>query len=397
MKVGLIMFSVRNIATYFFILCSFLLLFNPLNTAVKAASFSNSQLIFIVVNDELIAFSDDHPFVLEGLTYVPLRSLSTILGADVMYDQNEHAVRVHKDGQVLTIHVFENTYESEGMERKFLPIKMVDNRTYVPLRLVAEFFQLQVDFYEDIPLVRLIERYNDLQYSYEELLSQYKEKIEIEKQKWQVNKTLEKKGKTAYLTFDDGPTASTSQILDILQNYHVQATFFMIEPKIWNYQEEVKRMIAENHAIGSHSVTHQKNIVYKNPKSLLEEMQKTRDTLYTITGVDSRLIRVPYGSKPYLTAPFRNVLAEHHFQVWDWNVDSNDWRFTKEEILNTVKKQVKKLNEKNITPVILFHDRKETAEILPAIIEFLQAEGYELKAHDSEQHFMVNFWNDERL
>lgn len=378
------------------LLLSFLLV----STNTKAAT--TESLIFVAVNDELVEFSDAKPFNFEGVTYVPLRSLATTVKAVVLYDPIENSVTVTKDSQSMKILIKENMYVTESLEKLPISIKTVNDRTLLPLRFIAEYLQLEVTFYAEGPIARLLDHNEVFQLTNEQLYLNNKETIEAEKEKWKATIEAQKlkevdSAKIAYLTFDDGPNSNTAQILDILQKYEAKATLFMVEPKIWKFEEVVKRTVTENHTIASHSVTHDKNKVYHSPESLLNEMNVTRATLFSVTGIDSRLIRVPYGSKPYLTKDYRDLLASNNFQVWDWNVDSNDWKYSTEKIISTVKYQVANQKQKNRAPVILFHNSSSTVEALPEIIEFLKAEGYVLEAYDQDHHFMVNFWNDERI
>lgn len=360
------------------------------------------SLIFVAVNDDLVEFPDAKPFTIEGVTYVPLRSLATLVQAEVIYDPLENSVTVKKDSQSMKILIKENMYQTESLEKLPLAIETVNNRTLLPLRFVAEYLQLEVTFYPEGPIARLIDHNEVIQLTNEQLYLNNKEMIKAETEKWKAAMEAVKmkevdSSKIAYLTFDDGPNPNTSQILDILQKYEAKATFFMIEPKIRKFEEQVQRMVTENHTIASHSVTHNKDKVYHSPESLLNEMNVTRATLFSLTGIDSRLIRVPYGSKPYLTKDYRDLLASSHLQVWDWNVDSKDWKSSTKEIISTVKGQVANQKKKNIAPIILFHNLPNTVEALPEIIEFLKAEGYVLNAYDPDHHFMVNFWNDNRI
>lgn len=201
--------------------------------------------------------------------------------------------------------------------------------------------------------------------------------------------------KVAYLTFDDGPNHLTLEILDILKKYNVKATFFMLEPNIRRNDNIVQRMVKEGHYPALHSVSHNVNKLYKgNPINVALEMEKTRKTLEQITGLDIKLTRVPYGSKPYMKKSLRDGLVKYNFKMWDWSIDSLDWKHKNNpnKIYYNVINQVKRNRE-----VILFHDNKGTVAILEKIIIFLKDNGYELIAYDPNNHFMQNFWFDERL
>ncbi|OZB92372.1 polysaccharide deacetylase family protein [Paenibacillus sp. XY044] len=180
--------------------------------------------------------------------------------------------------------------------------------------------------------------------------------------------------KVIYLTFDDGPSTATQSILDSLLKYGAQATFFMLEPRIRVEPNIVKRIVKEGHAPGLHGVTHDKNKFYESPQSAVNEMLKDQQTLENITGVHSQLIRTPYGSIPYLTEPFRAALKQQGFQLWDWNVDSSDW--SNGQYLTTTIHQIQKQTAAGIIPIVLMHDKPETAEHLPELLKYLEQNGF---------------------
>lgn len=206
---------------------------------------------------------------------------------------------------------------------------------------------------------------------------------------------------TVYLTFDDGPNQEMDEILDILKEKNIKATFFMIEPQIKNYSDVVKRLVNEGHFPALHSVTHDKSKLYEgDPLNVAIEMEQTRKTLHQVTGVDSRLTRAPYGSKPYMTDAFRNGLVQQGMKMWDWNVDTVDWKYhnsNPELILENTINGMKGLKDGNDPIVILMHVTKGTATVLPQLIAFIENEGYEFSAYQPDKHFSMNFWNDSRL
>ncbi|ANS77028.1 hypothetical protein AWM70_01085 [Paenibacillus yonginensis] len=204
-------------------------------------------------------------------------------------------------------------------------------------------------------------------------------------------------GKTIYLTFDDGPSAHTGQLLDILDRYEVKATFFMLGNHISSYSDSVKRMVQEGDSVGLHGMTHQKDLFYKTPEAALQEMNDDNERLYKAAGVKSVLIRPPYGSKPYFKEDFRDKVLGAGYHLWDWNVDSQDWKF-KADTASTyanVMKQVKAVSARKTAPVVLMHDLPTTIQILPKILAELKKEGYAFAVITPELK-PVNFWNDER-
>ncbi|WP_379132196.1 polysaccharide deacetylase family protein [Paenibacillus sp. sgz500958] len=204
-------------------------------------------------------------------------------------------------------------------------------------------------------------------------------------------------GKTVYLTFDDGPTATTGQLLDILSEYHAKATFFMLGPNMTKYPNEVKRMVREQDGMGLHGISHRKEKFYASPSAALAEMDGDNVILNKLTGIHTTLIRTPYGSKPYFTKIFRDKVLLQGYALWDWNVDSLDWKYKEDsnKIYSNVMNQIYKLQKNKVNPVILMHDQKTTLKVLPLILETLNKEGYQFQIISKDMN-PLNFWKDER-
>ncbi len=211
-------------------------------------------------------------------------------------------------------------------------------------------------------------------------------------------KTSSSPKKVVYLTFDDGPSVNTRKILDILNRKKVKGTFFLIEPNIKRYPLTAKRIVREGSYVGLHSVSHSVARLYKgSPTNVATEMEKTRLTLKKVTNVDSHLTRVPYGSKPYMTTSFRNALVKKKLKMWDWNIDSLDWKYSSSNPAKIVSNVKTGLKGKKGPVIILFHEKKGTIQKLPEIIDYLRKNGYTFAIYDPNHHFQMNFWKDKRL
>ncbi|MED1204663.1 polysaccharide deacetylase family protein [Heyndrickxia acidicola] len=184
-------------------------------------------------------------------------------------------------------------------------------------------------------------------------------------------------GRTIYLTFDDGPTKYTPQILSILNKDHARATFFMLKHNMDRYPNALQEMKNFGFGMGCHGVTHKLRLFYASPKSAKGEMTECSDTLKQYTGEQAQVIRVPYGSFPFLSPKERQALNGAGFSIWDWNIDSKDWATSDPKAV--VKNIEMQLNRKPgfKTPVILMHDKKDTAAALPYIIEELKKKHYQ--------------------
>lgn len=127
-------------------------------------------------------------------------------------------------------------------------------------------------------------------------------------------------------------------------------------------------------------------------------MQQANESLNKVAGVKTSLVRTPYGSKPYLKPAYRNVLlGQGGFHLWDWNVDSLDWKYKKDhqKVYNNVMQQVHNVTKQGTTPVVLMHDQEATLKVLPQVLKALKAEGYQFEILTKNVQ-PVNFWNDKR-
>lgn len=184
-----------------------------------------------------------------------------------------------------------------------------------------------------------------------------------------------------YLTFDDGPSDNTDAILDILDDYNIKATFFVVGKDVDTYGDAYKRIVDDGHTIGMHSYSHNYSDIYSSQKAFESDFNEIHDLIYDVTGVDSKYYRFPGGSSNKLSNigmyPFISFLNEEGVTYFDWNVSSGDATsaaFTSAELVDNVMTDVVKYK----TSVVLLHDslgKKATVEALPDLIEALQQEG----------------------
>ncbi|WP_039042223.1 polysaccharide deacetylase family protein [Sporosarcina sp. ZBG7A] len=196
---------------------------------------------------------------------------------------------------------------------------------------------------------------------------------------------IDQQEKAVYLTFDDGPSAVTDQLLDILDDFQMKATFFMLGPNIKEHSKSVVRMKKEGFGLGLHGITHEAGKIYSSPSAPVDEMSEDRDILEKVTGVRSNLIRLPYGSIPYLTEDMRYLLDKSDFNVWDWNVDSRDWELKDRRYVQHTKQEINRYMQAGVTPVVLLHDKPHTIEYLPELLSYIKNQGYQTKVLTNEQ------------
>lgn len=189
-------------------------------------------------------------------------------------------------------------------------------------------------------------------------------------------------GKVAYLTFDDGPSVITEDVLDILKEEDVKATFFMIGNQINEKTKPiVDRLCSEGHQIGVHTFCHEAGSIYCSAESYYSDLMKAEQIILEYTGTAPLVYRFPWGSANGYIKGFRKEivckLSDVGMEYCDWNVSGEDSIGTPSAA--QIYKNVRKNYDKFSQPVILLHDsatRKETVRALPDIIKLYKEAGY---------------------
>lgn len=176
-----------------------------------------------------------------------------------------------------------------------------------------------------------------------------------------------------YLTFDDGPSANTDQILDILDEYGVKATFFVVGKE--GYNDQYRRIVEEGHTLGMHSYSHVYRDIYESVEAYGQDLWKLHTYLYELTGVDSRIVRLPGGSSNTVSKDkIQDIIAylgQQGMTYYDWNVSSGDASggyVSAQQIADNVLNHV----GEHHTSIVLMHDasgKNTTVEALPIILE----------------------------
>ena len=181
-----------------------------------------------------------------------------------------------------------------------------------------------------------------------------------------------------YLTFDDGPSTYTDEILDILEQHNVKATFFVCGKPNAKYTDLYKRIVNDGHTLGMHSYSHKYSELYASLDSFKEDTDKLRIFLYETTGVWSGFYRFPGGSSNTVSKADMHELIDYlessDVTFFDWNVSAGDDKAgaNKDTIYANIVNNVPRFKH----CVVLMHDaadKKSTVDALPEIIEALQA------------------------
>lgn len=186
--------------------------------------------------------------------------------------------------------------------------------------------------------------------------------------------------KTVYLTFDDGPSAHTREVLDILSEYNVPATFFVVGST--KHTHLIKDIAAKGHAIGLHCYNHNFKQVYSSQEAYFDDLKKIDDIVFSETGVRSKIIRFPGGSsvKAGTNRKFMDELSaevqKRGYQYFDWHCDSRDSTGGSASAALSYIKAEAKYAGNNV--IVLMHDtRNATVNYLSSVIEYFKEQGFE--------------------
>ena len=173
------------------------------------------------------------------------------------------------------------------------------------------------------------------------------------------------------LTFDDGPSINTPHLLDMLEEYGIPATFFMLGSQAERHPDIVKRVIAEGHEVGNHSYSHP-NLRVVSLARKEEELRRT-DTILRNLGASPQFVRPPYGS---YDASTEKVAASLGLSLMLWSMDSRDWQRLPDNYATLRNNRGTVYAPGTLRGIFLFHDsHKRTVDDLPRIIRDLRAGG----------------------
>lgn len=196
--------------------------------------------------------------------------------------------------------------------------------------------------------------------------------------------------KILYLTFDDGPSGVTEDVLDILDRYDAKATFFVTN-LMPEYQGLIREAYQRGHTIGMHTSNHDYARVYASVDDYFEDLNSIAATVERQIGYVPCFIRFPGGSSNTISANYTSgIMSElselvqyRGYQYYDWNCEDGDARgnMSTQEIIDIALYEDAEAEGTNL--IMLLHDandKQTTVEALPTIIEHYMLEGYRFEA-----------------
>ena len=299
--------------------------------------------------------------------------------------------------------IFQNKDQYEGYNiysmKKYVDKKRI---TFIVIAIIAIIITLCMSIYYLVDTTKRVEKSKE----FAKQIIEYKQKQQEEEKQKAIERQakipkLTEQGKenlkniyhtdkkVAYLTFDDGPSNNTHQILDILKQNNIKATFFVLGSQVEIFPETTNRIYNEGHYIANHGYSHKYSEIYQSPEQVLNEFNQCNQIVAKTINVpeyNSHLFRFPGGSVGGKYAELKKqaitLLEQNDILHIDWNSltgDSEKVNPTEEYLMDNLQKTTEGKN----SLVILMHDaqaKKITAETLPKVIEYLQQQGYSFES-----------------
>ncbi|MDQ0229360.1 polysaccharide deacetylase family protein [Metabacillus malikii] len=190
---------------------------------------------------------------------------------------------------------------------------------------------------------------------------------------------VETNQKIVALTFDDGPTENTNQILPLLKKYNIQATFFLIGNEIEEHSKEAQKIVNAGHQVGNHTYSH-KRMVFKSPSFIQDEIIKT-DELIRKLGYKKEIDFRPPNGKKLVGLPY--YLSKVNKETITWNLEPDNHSNTTEGKINYV---IEKVTPGSIILLHPMYDKTgEEIKVIEGIIQTLLDKGYTFTTVDALQ------------
>ena len=225
-----------------------------------------------------------------------------------------------------------------------------------------------------------------------EIVDERRESLELDPEKTDWNYE-EGEEKVVYLTFDDGPSPVTTQILDILDAYGVKATFF-VTAQFPDNLDLIAEEYERGHTVGMHTYSHEYSI-YTSLDTYFDDLSKISAIVEEQIGYVPFAVRLPGGSSNTVSMSYAtgimtaitNELLARGYQYWDWNAETGDGgTVTVDEAYYNA---IAPVSYGMTDVVILAHDmpaKQTTIDALPSIIEYYLANGYEFRVIDRDAY-----------
>lgn len=192
--------------------------------------------------------------------------------------------------------------------------------------------------------------------------------------------------KAAYLTFDDGPNSQTPELLAVLEELGVPATFFLVGANVAERPEEAKMILDAGHAVGCHTMYHSYSKLKESTDYVKRDIGRFMDAMHAVDpSFTTDLYRFPGGSTSYASKTKRFV-RDLGFAWFDWDVSNGDAKYKFGSDEKQYDFTVERIDRAGDVIILLMHEGKpRTRSVLPAVVAYLREAGYEFRRLSAEE------------
>ena len=189
--------------------------------------------------------------------------------------------------------------------------------------------------------------------------------------------------KKVYLTFDDGPSDHTGEILDILKKNNVKATFFVVGKETEQAKKSYQRIVLECHTLAMHSYGHNYDQIYSSVEAFAKDLKHLQNYLYEITEIKPVIYRFPGGSSNSCVkdiTPYIRFVESQGWLYFDWNAQSGDALDFNTSAAKLNQNILKSVRQQDVSVVLMqnLHEADNTVKGLDSLIKTLKQEGYQI-------------------
>ena len=185
--------------------------------------------------------------------------------------------------------------------------------------------------------------------------------------------------RVVYLTFDDGPKKDTPELLELLDELDVPATFFLVGAGVRAFPENTKMILDAGHAVGSHSMNHSLKRL-DSTEYLAQDLRNFTDTMRELVDPEfsTDLFRFPGGSTIYSKST-KEFVRDSGYAWFDWNMMTGDAQYKFDSSADMFRYTTKQLGNKDVVILLMHEAKTRTRRILPELVEFFRERGYEFR------------------
>ena len=186
--------------------------------------------------------------------------------------------------------------------------------------------------------------------------------------------------RAVYLTFDDGPKQDTPELLALLDELDVPATFFLVGLSVRAFPENAKLILEAGHAIGCHSMTHSYSRMKSGTESVARELERFQNEMRALVDPDfeTDLFRFPGGSTSYNWRT-KAFVRDAGYAWFDWNVMTGDAQYTFKKDADMLDYTIGQVRGQEVVVLLMHESKPRTRRILPELVAYFRENGYEFR------------------